>query len=102
MALNDTVFTRSRNGAIVAGTAAVAEASIDLAASSKAARLPISRVVVRSTGTMRIALVAGGPYFSLIANESIDIGAFLPGDAFTLYHIRTGGADVAFTVFIWN
>jgi len=100
--LNDTVFTRSRNGKLVAGTAAVGEGSIDLAAQSKAGVLPVSRVVVRSAGTMRIALVAGGPYFNLAANESIDIGAFLPGDAKTLYHIRTGGADVAFDLFIWN
>jgi len=91
-----------KNAKIVNGTAAVGEGTIDLAAQSKAGRLPVSMVLVRAQGTMRVGVKAGGPYFNLVANESIDLGTFAPGDPAILYHIRTGGADVAFEVIIWN
>jgi hypothetical protein len=91
-----------RNAKIINATAAVGEGSINLATSSKSGRLPLAGVRVRSSGTMRIGLVTGGPYYNLGAGESVELGVFQPGDPFTLFHIRTGGADVAFDVIIWS
>jgi hypothetical protein len=100
LALND--IDQSRNGVVVDGVAAVGEGSINVATSSKSGRFPVSRVRLRSQGTMRYAYKAGGPYVDLVANESAELGSFLPGDPTSIFHIRVGGADVNFDLEIWN
>ena len=106
MALND--IEQPRNLVVVNATAGVGEGSVNLATSGKSGRLPLDRVKVRprpvtaATDFLRVALKAGGPYLTVAALETADLGAFAPGDAATLFHIRTGGVDVPFDILIWS
>lgn len=91
-----------RNGKIVSLTAAVAENLVNLAQSSKGGRVPVRRVVIKSTGTMQYGWSTGGPYWPLAANEVKELGGVGPGDDERLWFIRVGGADVPFVVEIYN